>query len=73
MSSTLTEPVTATVRLARSGTTIARRSARLAAGTRAVELRTAGGRARLTVVYEDLAGMTKTRARTVTIPRKRAG
>ncbi len=74
LSSTLTESVDVTARLSRSGTTIVRKSARLAAGTRAVELRvplrTPGGKARLTVVYTDGAGLKKTIARTITIPRK---
>ena len=54
-----------------------RKSATLAAGTRAVELRvplrTAGGKAKLTVVYTDGAGLKKTIARTVTVPRKTLG
>ena len=35
-----------------------------------VPLRTPGGKARLTVVYTDAAGLKKTIARTVTVPRK---
>ena len=35
-----------------------------------VPLRTPGGKARLTVVYTDTAGLKKTIARTVTVPRK---
>ena len=77
MTSTLTEPVDVTVRLSRSGTTIARKTAALATGTRAVELRvpplSVGGKARLTVVYEDAAGLSKTSARSVTVPRKTLG
>jgi len=77
VTSTLTEPVDATVRLSRSGSTIVRKSATLAAGTRAVELRvplrTAGGKARLTIVYTDSAGLKKTTSRTVTVPRKSLG
>jgi protocatechuate 3,4-dioxygenase beta subunit len=77
LSSTLTEPVAVTVRLSRSGTTLVRKTASLAAGTRAVELRvplrTPGGKAKLTVVYSDGAGLKKTIARTVTVPRKTLG
>ena len=77
VASTLTEPVDVTVRLSRSGTTIARKTAALAAGTRAVELRvplrSVGGKARLTVVYTDAAGLKKTTARSVTVPRKTLG
>jgi len=77
VSSTLAESVDVTARLSRSGTTIVRKAASLATGTRALELRvplrTAGGRARLTVVYTDGAGLTKTIARTVTVPRKNLG
>jgi hypothetical protein len=36
-----------------------------------IPLRTAGGKARLTVVFKDAAGLTKTMSRTVTVPRKR--
>ncbi|MEA2220625.1 MAG: hypothetical protein QOJ35_3251 [Solirubrobacteraceae bacterium] len=75
VSSTLTETVDLMARLSRSGTTIVRRrSAGLARGTRGVDLkiplRTPGGKTRLTVVYTDAAGLTKTIARTVTVPRK---
>jgi protocatechuate 3,4-dioxygenase beta subunit len=75
ITSTLTETADVTARLSRSGSTIVRRaSTGLASGTRAIELRvplrSAGGRARLTVVYKDAAGLTKTIARTVTVPRK---
>jgi hypothetical protein len=46
----------------------------LAAGSRAMDLRvplrTAGGKARLTVVYTDATGLKKTTARTVSVPRK---
>jgi protocatechuate 3,4-dioxygenase beta subunit len=77
LSSTLTEPVAVGVRLSRSATTIARKTASLATGTRAVELRvplrTPGGKAKLTVVYTDAAGLKKTIARTVTVPRKTIG
>lgn len=75
VTSTLGERATTTARLSRSGATIARRSATTAAGTRAVELvvprATAGGTARLTVVYRDGGGATKTVRRTVAIPRRR--
>jgi protocatechuate 3,4-dioxygenase beta subunit len=78
VSSTLTETADVTVRLSRSGTTIVRKSSTgLKTGTRAVELRvplrTAGGKARMTVVYKDAAGLKKTIARTVTVPRKTLG
>jgi protocatechuate 3,4-dioxygenase beta subunit len=76
VNSTLTEKADVSARLARSGTTIVRKKrSDLASGTRALELRiplrTAGGKARLTVVYTDAAGLTKTTSRTVTVPRKR--
>ena len=65
------------MRLSRSGTMIVRKTGALAAGTRGVELRvplrTAGGKARLTVVYTDAAGLKKTTARSVTVPRKTLG
>ncbi len=74
VTSTLSEPAAVTARLARSGTTLVRKTGSLATGTRAVELRvplrTPGGKARLTVVYTDAAGLKKTVARTVTVPRK---
>jgi protocatechuate 3,4-dioxygenase beta subunit len=77
VTTTATEAVQASVRLSRSGRTIVRKTATLAAGTRAVELRvpprTPGGKARLTVVYADAAGLKKTTARTVTVPRKTLG
>jgi protocatechuate 3,4-dioxygenase beta subunit len=78
VSSTLAETADVSVRLSRSGTTIARKtSTGLKTGTRAVELRvplrTAGGKARMTVVYKDAAGLKKTIARTVTVPRKTLG
>ena len=44
-----------------------------AASSCAIPLRTPGGKARLTVVYTDGAGLTKTIARTVTVPRKNLG
>jgi protocatechuate 3,4-dioxygenase beta subunit len=78
VSSTLTETVDVTARLSRSNTTLVRRrTAGLASGTRGIDLRiglrTPGGKARLTVVYTDAAGLTKTIARTVTIPRRTMG
>ncbi len=61
--------------LSRSGKTLVRKkSSDLKAGRRGVELRvplrTAGGKARMTVDYADGAGLTKTVAKTVTVPRK---
>lgn len=78
LTSTLTETADVTARLSRSGTTIARKAASdLARGSRAMDLRiplrTPGGKARLTVVYTDGAGLRKTVARTVTVPRKTPG
>jgi protocatechuate 3,4-dioxygenase beta subunit len=77
VTSTLTEAVDVGARLSRSGTTLTRKTASLAAGTRAVELRVplrwAGGKAKLTVVYTDAAGLKKTVAQTVTVPRKTLG
>jgi protocatechuate 3,4-dioxygenase beta subunit len=74
VSSTLAESVDVTARLSRSGTTLVRKTASLATGTRVVDLRvplrTPGGTAKLTVVYTDGAGLKKTIARTVTVPRK---
>jgi protocatechuate 3,4-dioxygenase beta subunit len=75
VTSTLTETADVTARLSRSGTTLVRKSASgLAAGSRAMDLRVPlrapGGKARLTVVYIDAAGLKKTIARTVTVPRK---
>jgi protocatechuate 3,4-dioxygenase beta subunit len=75
VTSTLTERADVTARLSRSGTTLLRKTASgLTAGSRAMDLRvplrTPGGKARLTVVYTDAAGLKKTVARTVTVPRK---
>ena len=78
VTSRLTESADVSARLSRSGTTLVRKSASdLATGTRAMDLRiplrTPGGKARLTVVYTDGAGLKKTIARTVTVPRKTLG
>jgi protocatechuate 3,4-dioxygenase beta subunit len=78
VTSTLSEQIDVSARLSRSGATIVKKtSSDLAAGTRGVELRiplrTAGGRARLTMTYKDAAGLTKTTRKSVTIPRKRLG
>lgn len=78
VTSTLTEPADVGARLSRSGQTLARRTSRVArSGTRAIELRVplraAGGKARLTVVYTDAAGLAKTVAKTVTVPRRTVG
>jgi protocatechuate 3,4-dioxygenase beta subunit len=75
VTSTLTETADVAARLSRSGTTLVHKSASdLAAGSRAMDLRVPlrapGGKARLTVVYTDAAGLKKTIARTVTVPRK---
>jgi protocatechuate 3,4-dioxygenase beta subunit len=75
VTSTLSETADVAARLSRSGTTLVRKTASgLAAGSRAMDLRvpprTPGGKARLTVVYTDAAGLKKTVARTVTVPRK---
>ncbi len=76
VTSTLSETADVGARLSRSGMTIVRKKrSDLASGARVLELRiplrTAGGRARLTVVYTDAVGLTKTTSRTVTVPRKR--
>ncbi len=78
VTSRLTESADVSARLSRSGTTLVRKTASdLATGTRAMDLRvplrTPGGKARLTVVYTDAAGLKKTIARTVTVPRKTLG
>lgn len=78
LTSTLSETVAVAARLTRSGTTLVHKTATAqASGTRSMDLRiplrAPGGKARLTVVYTDAAGLTKTIARTVTVPRKTLG
>lgn len=71
----LDETVAVDARLARGGTTIVRkRKASMGSGTRTLDLRipvrSAKGRARLSVTFTDGTGATKSVRRTVSVPRK---
>ena len=76
VTSTVAETVKIRARLSRSGVTIASRTVTgITAGVRAIDVvvprKAAGGNARLTLIFTDAAGLTKTVRKTVKVPKKR--